>query len=99
MDFSKIKTILFDGDGVLWRAEEKIPGFDHIFEVIEKNNIQWALLTNNNTKTVQNYIDKLAKFGIKSDASKVFSSSTITAAYVKKKYGKVPPFTLWACLH
>ena len=91
MDFSKIKTILFDGDGVLWRAEEKIPGFDQIFNVIEKNNIQWALLTNNNTKTVQNYIDKLAKFGIITDASKVFSSSTITAAYVKKKYGEGAP--------
>lgn len=88
MDFSKIKTILLDGDGVLWRAEEKIPGIDHLFEVIERNNLNWALLTNNNTKTVQNYINKLGKFGIKTDAGKIFSSSTITAAYVEKKYGK-----------
>ncbi|MBI9050305.1 MAG: HAD-IIA family hydrolase [Anaerolineaceae bacterium] len=87
MDFSNIKTILFDGDGVLWRAEEKISGFDHIFQILDQNHIQWALLTNNNTKTVQNYIDKLAKFGIETDESKIFSSSTITVAYVKKHYG------------
>ena len=91
MDFSTIKTILFDGDGVLWRDNEKISGFDEIFQMLDKYNIQWALLTNNNTKTIQNYIDKLSKFGIQTDASKVFSSSTITATYVKKKYGEKAP--------
>jgi 4-nitrophenyl phosphatase len=88
MDFSTIRTILFDGDGVLWRDNEKISGFDEIFRVLDQYQIQWALLTNNNTKTIQNYIDKLSGFGINTDESKVFSSSTITAAYVKQKYGE-----------
>ena len=88
MDLSSIRTILFDGDGVLWRVDEKVPGVDQIFEVIHRYNIQWALLTNNNTKTVTNYADKLNHFGIPATLENVFSSLTVTTAYLKRKYGE-----------
>ncbi len=88
MDLSKIKTILFDGDGVLWRVDEKVPGVNQIFEVIRRDNIQWALLTNNNTKTVSNYVDKLNHFGIPATLENVFSSLTVTTAYLKRKFGE-----------
>jgi 4-nitrophenyl phosphatase len=87
MDLSNIQTILFDGDGVLWRADEKVPGVDHIFSIIHQHKLQWALLTNNNTKTVQDYINKLVKFGIPAETGNVFSSLTITLAYLTRKYG------------
>jgi 4-nitrophenyl phosphatase len=87
IDFSKINTILFDGDGVLWNGEDKIQGVDQIFSIIHKYNLKWALLTNNNTKTVQNYIDKLNSFGIAADSKNIYSSSTITANYLIRRYG------------
>ena len=87
MNLSEFKTILFDGDGVLWRGDDKIPGVDQIFSIIHQHNLKWALLTNNNTKTVQNYIDKLNSFGISADASNIYSSSTITAKYLLRRYG------------
>lgn len=86
-DLKKTQTILFDGDGVLWRAEEPIAGIQELFQFLTKKQINWALLTNNNTKTAINYVDKLIKFGVPADASRVFTSSTATAAYLLDKFG------------
>jgi len=88
MNLSKYKTILIDGDGVLWKSKDPIPGINPFFEFMEKFGIDWALLTNNNTQTVQNYIDKLEKFGISAGPSSVFTSSTATADYLLDRFGK-----------
>jgi len=87
MDLSRIENLLIDGDGVLWRGEKAMPGLDHFFDVIHARGIRWALLTNNNTRTVGEYLVKLTGFGIEADSGQVFSSSTATADYLKKKYG------------
>ena len=46
------------------------------------------MLTNNNTKTVEEYIKKLADFGILSDVRNVFSSSTAATEYLLERFGK-----------
>ncbi|MBN2044560.1 MAG: HAD-IIA family hydrolase [Anaerolineales bacterium] len=87
IDLAKFNTILFDGDGVLWRADEPIDGIKPLFSLLNDQQINWALLTNNNTKTAQHYANKLIKFGAPADPSLVFTSSTATAAYVLENYG------------
>ncbi len=91
MQLNNLKTLLIDGDGVLWRAEEAMPGFLRFFEVLEARGIDWALLTNNNTKTVDTYVAKLARFGVEIPKEHIFSSSTVTAAYLEDKYGYGAP--------
>ena len=87
MNLLTLKTLLIDGDGVLWRDNEALPGFLHFFAVLEQRGIQWALLTNNNTRTVDAYVQKLAGFGLTVEKERIFTSSTVTAAYLKQKYG------------
>jgi 4-nitrophenyl phosphatase len=87
VSLSNIRTLLLDGDGVLWHDDQKLPGFDHLFHVLEKYAVQWALITNNNTRSVRDYVNKLSRFGVKVDASRIFSSSTIAAAYLARKHG------------
>jgi 4-nitrophenyl phosphatase len=91
MDLAQIKNFLIDGDGVLWRGDRAIPGLDHFFDVIKSRGISWALLTNNNTRTVGEYLAKLAGFGIEAEAGQIFSSSTATADYLRRKYGPGAP--------
>ena len=91
IDLLNFNTILFDGDGVLWKADEAIEGIQTLFNFLEEKQINWALLTNNNTRTAQNYVDKLIKFGVPADPTRVFTSSTATAAYLLDKYGKGTP--------
>ena len=91
MDLDNLRTLLIDGDGVLWRGDRAIPGLDHFAAVLRRRSIRWALLTNNNTRTVADYMTKLSGFGLDADASMVFSSSTVTADYLKARYGVGAP--------
>jgi len=88
MKLQKYKTILLDGDGVLWRSNQPIPGIKPFFDLLNDLGVRWALLTNNNTRTAQNYIDKLENFGIPANPTSVFTSSTVTADYLLENYGK-----------
>jgi 4-nitrophenyl phosphatase len=91
MDLDRLETLLIDGDGVLWRGDRAIPGLDRFFDIVRLRGMRWALLTNNNTRTVGEYLVKLAGFGIEADAGQIFSSSTATADYLKKRYGPGAP--------
>jgi len=91
MSFATKTTILLDGDGVLWKADTPIPGIKAFFEFLVQKKINFALITNNNTRTAQNYVDKLHKFGIEADLSQVFTSSTATAAYLLDHFGEGAP--------
>jgi 4-nitrophenyl phosphatase len=91
MDLDRLETLLIDGDGVLWRDDRPIPGLDRFFDILRLRGIRWALLTNNNTRLVGDYINKLAGFGIEADVSQIFSSATATADYLKKRYGPGAP--------
>ena len=88
MKLQKYTTILLDGDGVLWKANQPIPGIKPFFDLLNDLGIRWALLTNNNTRTAKDYIDKLENFGIPANPSSVFTSSTVTADYLLEKYGQ-----------
>lgn len=87
MNLKKYDAVLLDGDGVLWKANDPIPGINSFFDFLADHDIRWALLTNNNTRTAQDYINKLQRFGIPADQSSVFTSSTVTAQYLLSKYG------------
>jgi 4-nitrophenyl phosphatase len=88
MALPHFSTLLLDGDGVLWKSNDPLPGIKSFFDFLIENNIKWALLTNNNTRTAQDYVDKLAGFGINAPPQAVFTSSTVTADYLLEKYGR-----------
>jgi 4-nitrophenyl phosphatase len=87
MNLGALETVLIDGDGVIWRADEVVPGALDFFDVLKQRGIEWALLTNNNTRTVADYVAKLRSFGIDGEPSRVFTSCTVTAEYIRQRYG------------
>lgn len=92
MKFKKFKAILFDGDGVLWKSDQPIKGIQALFIFLAEKGIPWALLTNNNSHTIQNYVDKFTGFGISFNSNSIFSSSTVTASYLLDQYGTSASF-------
>jgi 4-nitrophenyl phosphatase len=80
-------TLLIDGDGVLWEANTPMPGFVEFFAALKQLKIQWGLLTNNGTKTVSDYVEKFANFGVTASADQIFSSAAVTASYVHETCG------------
>lgn len=82
------KNIIFDMDGVLWRGDSEINDLDVLFDVLEKNGVNFALATNNSTKKKIKYVEKLAKFDVEIKEEQVFSSGSVSADYLAEIYPK-----------
>src|SRR5687767_2840991 len=81
-----LRTLLIDGDGVLYRGDEPIRGINHFFDILHERDIAWGLITNNATKTPEHYVEKLAGYGVDSSVEHIFTSATVTADYLRTTY-------------
>jgi len=88
MKLKKYKGILLDGDGVLWKSDQPIAGISPFFNFLANQEIKWALLTNNSTRTTQDYVDKLGNFGVLVGINSIFTSSSITSSYLLSRFGQ-----------
>ncbi|HMQ53990.1 MAG TPA: HAD-IIA family hydrolase [Anaerolineae bacterium] len=83
MNFDDIKALIIDMDGVLWRGDLPLPGLHEFFEVLTRRAMPFMLATNNASKTVAQYQQKFAKFGIEMPGKHVMTSSLAAAAYLQ----------------
>ncbi len=86
-----IKALLLDMDGVLWRDTEPIGDLAEIFKRINQLGFKTAFVTNNATRSVAQYVDKLDSFGVIVDPDQIINSGLATAIYLNKKYPRGGP--------
>lgn len=84
--FKGIKGLIIDMDGVLWRDSEPIGDLPQIFAKIRLTGMKFIFATNNATLTVDEYLDKLAKFNVHVDKRQVINAAEATGIYLQKKY-------------
>lgn len=90
----EIKLYLFDMDGTLYLGNQL---FDFTVELLEKlreSGKRYMFMTNNSSKSVQAYIQKLAALGISATYEDFITSSQATAYYLKKYH---PNAVLYVC--
>ncbi len=92
MELKDIRTLLLDGDGVLYFIDQPAPGVERFFAAIAERSINWAVVTNNAAKTRSMIMEKLAGFGIDTREEQVFSSATVTAKRLPELFGKSSSF-------
>jgi 4-nitrophenyl phosphatase len=96
-DFMQIKKLhnisglILDMDGVLWRESVPIGDLVQIFAKIEQLGLKFILATNNATRTPQQYVNKLADFGVVIGEEKIINSSMAVAFLLRKKYPQGGP--------
>ena len=91
-ELSELKALLLDMDGVLWRGSESIGSLPAIFAKIQSRGLQMAFVTNNATRTVQQYLEAFHGFGVQVAAEQVHTSAKVTAQMLKDQHpggGKV----------
>lgn len=74
-----IRSLILDMDGVLWRADAPIGNLPAIFERIRARGLTVAFATNNGTKTPEQYVARLARFGVNAEPWQVLTSSLVIA--------------------
>jgi len=86
--FHLFDTFLFDGDGVLYKENNPLPGAIELFNLLKKEGKKTLLLTNNSTKVRADYIQKLSDMGITIIEEEVLTSSYLTAKYISEEKPK-----------
>ncbi len=80
------KLFLFDMDGTIYEEDRIFDGTIDLLNLIKERGGRYIFITNNSSKSVVDYIDKVAKMGIKATEEDFFTSSQATALFFKKKY-------------
>lgn len=82
---NNIRSLILDMDGVLWRDESPIGSLPAIFERIRQRGWKFVFTTNNGTKTPEQYVEKLASFGVVVEAWQVITSALAAAKMLRER--------------
>lgn len=83
----KEKTLyLLDMDGTIYNENEIFDGTLEFLEEIERRDGQYVFITNNSSKSVEDYVQKVRAMGIKAEYENFYTSGQATAMYLKENY-------------
>lgn len=80
------KLFLFDMDGTIYEEDTVFDGTCQLLEYIEKLGGKYVFITNNSSKSVVDYVNKLHLLGIKADINNFFTSTQATILFLKNYY-------------
>lgn len=80
------RLFLFDMDGTIYEDNIVFDGTLELLNWIHHVGGQYVFITNNSSKSVEDYIAKLEKMGICVDSNNFFTSSQATALYLQENY-------------
>ena len=81
----KYDYFIFDCDGVIWLEDHLLPHSRETLELLKKKSKEVIFVTNNSSKSRNDYLRKFDSLGIPGIQKKeIFGSSYATAAYIEK---------------
>ncbi|WP_026766265.1 HAD-IIA family hydrolase [Selenomonas ruminantium] len=88
-DSSKLKNKklwLFDMDGTIYEEGHVFDGTFNLLDAIVEQGGRYVFITNNSSKSVIDYIQKVNQLGIRADIENFFTSSQAAILYLKQNY-------------
>ena len=86
-----VQSLILDMDGVLWRGDQALGDLPAVFSTIRALELKFVLATNNSTRTVDMYMQRLADFGVHVEKWQIVNSSEATAQYLLKRFPQAGP--------
>lgn len=87
MDLKDKKLFLLDMDGTIYLDDFLFDGVLEFLEEIKNRGGRYIFMTNNSSKSVSAYIEKLRKLGIETTEDDFMTSVDATIEFLKAKYG------------
>ncbi|KAF8561206.1 hypothetical protein P879_05469 [Paragonimus westermani] len=78
-------TYVFDCDGVLWDSNKLLPGAVDLVNYLLETDRHVFLITNNSTKSVEQYSEKCCRLGLPVSEKNIVCSSNVAATYLQSK--------------
>ena len=85
-ELKRMKLFLFDMDGTIYNENDLIDGTLLLLKYIVDSGGKFVFVTNNSSKSVVSYIDKLRYMGIIATRDNIFTSTLATIMYVRQTY-------------
>lgn len=82
----KIKHVALDMDGTIYLGSKLFPFTLKFLKDLEDMGIKYSFLTNNPTKSVDDYLAKIEKYGIHAERDEMYTSSVATIDYLHEKF-------------
>ncbi len=82
----KVKYLALDMDGTIYLGNDIFPFTLDFLEKIGNAGIGYSFLTNNPTKSVEDYLSKLASMGIRASEDNMYTTSLAAIDYIKSAY-------------
>ena len=80
------KLYLFDMDGTLYLGERLYNFTVELLDTLKSTGRKYLFMTNNSSKSVEDYVEKLKKLGIEATREDFMTSSQATAHYLHKNH-------------
>ncbi|MEK4284282.1 MULTISPECIES: TIGR01457 family HAD-type hydrolase [Ureibacillus] len=88
------RAYCFDLDGTVYRGKEVIPTAIQFIHQLEDKQLDYFFVTNNSSKPPSQIKQTLQQFGLNVSEKQIYSSSLVTAKYVKKHFGQAKVFVI-----
>lgn len=85
-NFTNIRALIIDMDGVLWHGEQPLAGLVEFFQLLREKQLPFILATNNAGMTQDEYVAKLARMGVSVAHNEILTSSMATALYLAQHH-------------
>ena len=80
----RVRLVIFDLDGVIYRGTEPIPGAPELVAWLHARGVLVRFATNNSMVTRAGYVDRLAEMRIATAAGEVVTSTSATIAHLER---------------
>lgn len=85
LDISDLRLFIFDLDGVIYLGEQLVPGADRTIKALKDRGKTIYFLTNNSTRTRDDYVQKLSRMRIGTSAEYLITSAYATSIYLSRR--------------
>ncbi len=87
----RIRGLILDLDGVLWKDETPLVNAPAVFEKIHSSGLKYIFATNNATRNVDQYQSRLSHFGVAADTWQIVNSGMAVAYLLSQRFPEGGP--------
>src|SRR5512133_1314218 len=87
----RIRGAILDMDGTIWRGSQPIGDLPDLFRRMDAYGIRVVLATNNATKSIEQYVEKIRGYGVEVDPWQVINSAKTAVHLLAKQFPEGGP--------
>lgn len=80
-----VDGVVCDLDGVVYRGDEPVPGAAAALERLRSRGVRIVFATNNSRATVEQYVDKLARVGVRARPEEIVTSAVVVGEVLAQR--------------